>query len=96
MLVENEANKKKAEQGKAQQQRADIIAQTEYAKLLDKQEADRQHEFKQREQRAQNFMNTLASDVIGKQQERKRAEEEALMRYEMEKEMRLRMADERR
>lgn len=66
-------------------------AQNEYSKLLDKQEADRQHEFKQREARAQNFMNTLASDVIGKQQDRKRMEDEALMRYEMEKEMRARL-----
>ena len=41
-------------------------------------------------------MNTLASDVIAKQQERKRCEEENLMRYEMEKEMRARMADENR
>ena len=39
-------------------------------------------------------MNTLASDVISKQQERKRAEDENLMRYEMEKEMRARLADE--
>jgi len=52
MLVENEKNKKKAEGDKASQQRADIQAQTEYAKLLDKQEQDRQHEFKQREKRA--------------------------------------------
>lgn len=41
-------------------------------------------------------MNTLASDVIGKQQERKRMEDENLMRYEMEKEMRARLADEQR
>lgn len=94
MLRENEANKKKAEGDKAAQQRADIQAQNEYSKLLEKQEADRQHEFQQREARAQNFMNRLASDVIGKQQDRKRAEDEALMRYEMEKEMRARLADE--
>ena len=41
-------------------------------------------------------MNTLASDVISKQQERKRMEDENLMRYEMEKEMRARLADEAR
>ena len=39
-------------------------------------------------------MNTLASDVISKQQQRKMAEDENLMRYEMEKEMRARLADE--
>ena len=41
-------------------------------------------------------MNTLASDVIGKQQDRKRMEENNLMRYEAEKEMRARLADEKR
>lgn len=53
MLQENESNKVKAKGDKLAEQRADIQAQTEYAKLLDKQEADRQHEFKMREQRAQ-------------------------------------------
>lgn len=41
-------------------------------------------------------MNTLASDVISKQQQRKQMEEENLMRYEAEKEMRARIADEKR
>ena len=53
MLLENENNKTKAKGDKMAEQRADIQAQTEYAKLLDKQEADRQHEFKKREERAQ-------------------------------------------
>ena len=41
-------------------------------------------------------MNTLASDVIGKQQDRKRVEDDNLQRYEMEKEMRARLEDERK
>ena len=41
-------------------------------------------------------MNTLASDVIGKQQDRKRMEDENLQKYEMEKEMRARLEDERK
>ena len=41
-------------------------------------------------------MNTLASDVISKQQQRKQMEEENLMRYQAEKEMRARIADEKR
>ena len=41
-------------------------------------------------------MNTLASDVIHKQQDRKRAEDDNLRAYEMEKEMRARMEDERK
>ena len=41
-------------------------------------------------------MNNLASKVITKQQTRKNAEDEALARYEYEREMRLRLEDERR
>ena len=49
MLLANENNKTKEKGARMAEQRADIMAQTEYAKLLDKQEADRQHEFKRRE-----------------------------------------------
>ena len=64
--------------------------------MLDKQEADRLREFRSREARAQNFMNTLASDVISKQQGRIKQEQEMLLHYEQEKEMRARLEDERR
>jgi hypothetical protein len=59
-------------------------------------ENDRQREFEQRERRAQEFMNNLASKVIQKQQQRKNAEDEALAKYEYDREMRMRMEDERR
>ena len=96
MLRENEANKQQANAERQKEVRADVQAQMEYGQMLDKQENDRLREFRERESRAQNFMNTLASDVIGKQQGRIRAEQEALLKYEMEKEMRARMEDERR
>lgn len=64
--------------------------------MLDKQDHDRQHEFEQRERRAQDFMNNLASSVISKQQSKKNAEDEALAKYDYEREMRMRMEDERR
>jgi len=41
-------------------------------------------------------MNTLAGEVIGKQQNRIRSEQETLLMYENEKEMRARLEDERR
>lgn len=66
MLLENERNKKKAENQRVEEMKADVLAQEEYAKMLDKQEADRIREFKQRELRAQNFMNHLATTVISK------------------------------
>ena len=64
--------------------------------MLDRQEADRNHEFEQRERRAQDFMNKLANNVIHTQKARKDREDAELQRYEMEKEMRLRHEDERR
>ena len=96
MLRENEANKQSANNQRQAEIKADVQAQFEYGQMLDKQEADRLREFRAREARAQNFMNTLASDVIAKQQNRIRDEQEALLRYEQEKEMRARLEDERR
>lgn len=96
MLVENEANKAKMETTKQAEMKADILAQEEYARMLDKQEADRVREFKQREARAQNFMNQLATTVIAKQQARINNENDVIHRYEAEREMRARLEDERR
>jgi len=96
MLRENENNKQAAAAERRAEVRADVEAQLEYGKMLDKQEADRLREFKAREARAQNFMNTLASEVISKQQNRIRNEQEMLLQYEMEREMRARLEDERR
>lgn len=96
MLRENEANKQSANNQRQAEIKADVQAQFEYGQMLDKQEADRLREFRAREARAQNFMNTLASDVIAKQQNRIRGEQEALLRFEQEKEMRARLEDERR
>ena len=64
--------------------------------MLDKQEADRIHEFQQREKRAQTFMNTLATTVMSKQKDRIDAENNQIMRYEMERELKARMEEERR
>lgn len=96
MLQENEITKAKAEANKAAERDQDIAAQEEYARMLDQQEADRQREFEQREKRAQDFMNRLASGVIAQQQDKRNEEDKNLQRYEMEREMRLRAEDERR
>jgi len=74
MLRENESNKQNANNQRQAEIKADVQAQYEYGQMLDKQEADRLREFRAREARAQNFMNTLASDVISKQQNRVRNE----------------------
>lgn len=46
MLRENEENKKNANKQRQEEIRADVNAQLEYGQMLDKQEADRQREFK--------------------------------------------------
>ena len=96
MLAENEANKAKAQMTAAMEKENDVQALAEYGRMLDRQENDRQREFEQRERRAQEFMNNLASKVIQKQQQRKNAEDEALAKYEYDREIRMRMEDERR
>jgi len=96
MLEENERNKAKQEGEREKERFEDVAAQEEYSKMLEKQEKDRQREFQAREQRAQDFMNRLASNVIKSQHERQLEEKEILNRYEAEKEMRMRLEDERR
>lgn len=64
--------------------------------MLDKQEYDRANEFKNREKRAQEFMNKMADTVLRKMDDKQRDEDNKIRKYEMEKEMRERMEDERR
>lgn len=51
---------------------------------------------KKREQRAQEFMNKMADNVLSKMDHKQKQEDEMLMRYENEKEMRQRLMEERR
>lgn len=96
MLVENEINKKKAEEERLRERDLDIAAQEEHAKILEKQEQDRQREFLARERRAQEFMNRMGGTVIKNQTEKQREEDQMLVRYEMDREMRLRAEEQRK
>ena len=96
MLVENEINKKKAEEERLRERELDIAAQEEHAKILEKQEQDRQREFLARERRAQEFMNRMGGTVIKNQTEKQREEDQMLIRYEMDREMRLRAEEQRK
>ncbi len=96
MLIENDKCKAKAMADKERERQEDIRAQFEYTKMLEKQEADRVNEFKNREKRAQDFMNQMADTVIKKMDERQKDEDVKIKKYEMEKEMRERMEDERK
>lgn len=96
MLLENDKQKAKSNAEKEVERQQDVRAQNEYARMLEKQEQDRLNEIKAREQRAQDFMNRMADTVIKNMDERSKQEEEKIRRYEMEKEMRERMEDERK
>ncbi len=96
MLEENERQKAKAAEDRERQRQEDIRAQQEYTRMLEKQEQDRADEFASRERRAQDFMNKMADTVIKKMDDRQRDEDLKIQRYEMEKEMRDRLEDERR
>lgn len=64
--------------------------------MLEKQEQDRINEFKAREKRAQEFMNKMADTVIKNMDNRQKEEDDKIRRYEVEKELRERMEEERR
>ena len=66
MLEENEANKRRQKSEEEVQRLQDLQAQDEYSKMLEKQENDRQTEAKERERRAQEFMNKMADNVLEK------------------------------
>lgn len=96
MMEENEMNKRKQleiEGHVREQDKKDLV---EYTKVLDQQEADRLNEIRNREKKTQELMNRMADTVI-KDLDRKRDEDEQkVLRYQQEKEMRDRMDDDER
>lgn len=93
MLVENETNKRKQEADKKKERELDVLAQEEYARVMEKQEQDRTKEFQARERRAQEFMNRMAGTVIKNQAEKQRDEDNNMQRYAMEREIRMRQEE---
>lgn len=51
---------------------------------------------KQREKRAQDFMNRMADNVLAKMSMKQKEEDEMLVKYENEREMKMRQLEERR
>ena len=96
MLQENETYKKRQQDEEEHQRLLDLQAQEEYTRMLEKQEGDRQLEMKERERRAQEFMNKMADNVLQKMDKKQKFEDDMLLRYENEREMRQRQIEERR
>jgi len=96
MLEENDRERAKKDAQLEKERLEDVAAQEEHARMLDKQQADRENEFKARENRAQLFMNRMASTVIEAQNTRQAQEDANIHKYELEREMRMRLEDEKK
>ena len=72
MLRENELQKKKLKDEEERQRQEDVRAQEEYVRMLEKQENDKLNEMKQREARAQDFMNKMADNVLAKMSQKQK------------------------
>lgn len=96
VLLENEENKKKALIQAKLEKEADVKAQQEYTRLIEKQEADRAAEVKAREDRAKKFMSMMADTVVKDQRAQILAEERLLLKQTLEKEARDAAEEQRR
>ena len=72
MMIENEKNKARMKEDELRQKDEDAKAQDEYARMLQKQEDDRNAEMSKREARAQEFMNKMAGNVLEKMEKKQK------------------------
>jgi len=93
MLKENEDNKQEKEKQKERERQKDIHSQEEYARMLDKQEADRANEFATRMKKMQSLMNRMADTVVADQREKQRSEDERIKSAFVEREEQERIAE---
>ena len=96
MMAANDEAKRDLAKRKEIEKMEDWKAQEQYLHMLEVQEKDRENDFKQRENRTQQYLNQVSDMVLTKMEERRKLEEDNLRRYELEKEMRDRLEDERR
>lgn len=96
MLEENDKNKERLRAQREKDRMDDLRAQDDYTRMLDKQENDRQNEMKNREARAQDFMNKMADNVLQKMADRQKFEEDMLAKYHNERDLRQRQLEEKR
>jgi len=78
MLKENDENKKEKNKEREKERQNDIHSQEEYARMLDKQEADRANEFATRMKKMQGLMNRMADTVVADQREKQRQEDDRI------------------
>lgn len=89
-IKENELNKKRALENKEKERLSDIKSTEDYAKVLDRQEQERNEYFKRIERNANNYINKMADTVISSIEAKNKEEEERMRLFLIEKERRLR------
>ena len=87
MFAENERQRMNREMEKGRIKMEDIKTQEGYIKMLEKQEADRAHEFQVRENRAKQNMERMADTVVSSINKKYVQEEQAMASYIKQKEI---------
>ena len=85
MLIENEENKQKQLVNLQREREDDVRACEEYARVLDKQEKDRENYFKNKEKRSNEFSKKMSDTVIKDMEEKQIREEQNIRKYVLEK-----------
>jgi len=88
VLLENEENKKKRYEDLLKEREEDVKTCEDNAKVLDKQEKDRENYFKNKERKANEFSKKMADTVIKDMEDRFKKEEEAIRKYQHERNIR--------
>lgn len=96
MFEENRKNQEIKKVLKEKERQEDIKQQELTAKMMLQQEQDRMNEVKAREERAQAFMNRMADGVLAELDHIQKREDEMIARYEREREMKLRKAEDKK
>jgi len=88
VLLENEETKKKRYEELLKEREEDVKICEDNAKVLDKQEKDRENYFKNKERKANEFSKKMAETVIKDMEDRFKGEEEAIRKYQHERNIR--------
>lgn len=96
VLYENEDNKRKLQQQANEEKLADIQAQIQLTRLVEKQEQDREREIKNREDRTKKFMAMMTDTVVKDQKLQIMEEEHKILKHYHDRELKEKEEDERK
>ncbi len=96
VLLENEENKKRMQQQAIEEKQADVNAQEELTRLVEKQEQDREREIHNREERTKKFMAMMTDTVVKDQKLQIMDEEHKILKHYQDRETKEKTEDEKR